>query len=538
MIKNYNLTLRTSEQSLEITIPDDLSVRLALDIAGIRVRAACGGIGTCGACTIQTISGEFSPQTLAEWQKIPEQDREKNNRLACQLYLQSDAEVFLANPAPKSNWKSLDLSDWSGYPYPPYNIDKTIYAVAVDLGTTHIRLSLWNRQQNKRIASRHGNNPQAALGEDVLTRLDVHQQRDQELESLMQIIRSAIIEGVRDILQRDMGEIKSILAKVGLVSIVGNTAMLALLSGKDGSQLYDPTNWEKPIDCTADDMDEWQSQWQMPNANIVVQAPLAGFIGSDLLAGLMAIDICSSTKPVLLADFGTNTEIALWDGKQIWLSSVAGGPAFEGVGLVNGLTSEYGAIRGAQKTAHGFTLDVIGEGEAKGFCASGFVDAIALLRDENIIKLSGRFADDDHRAQGYCFAENHRAAILKPADIDAFQRAKAATASAMQLLLQLANIPLSSLSKLWVCGAFGQHLNIKNAQTVGLLPTIEYEHIELFGNAALSGCEKMLLNPENEQLNKKLRDTLQVVNVSHHSEYDDLFINQLRLKPFVEDANV
>lgn len=538
MIKSNNLTLRTPQQSLMLEIPANLSVRLALDIAGMRVRAACGGIGTCGACTIQTISGEFSPLTLAEWQKIPEQEREQNIRLACQLYLHSDAEVFLESPAPKSNWTSLDLSDWPDYHYPSQTRDKAIYALAVDLGTTHIRLSLWDRSQQKRIASRHGNNPQAALGEDVLTRLDVQRQRSEELESLMQMVRAAIIEGVRDILQRDMGEVKSILAKVGLVSIVGNTAMLALLSGKNGSQLYDPDNWERSIDCTADDMSEWQSLWQMPNANIVIQAPLAGFIGSDILADLMAIDILNSAEPVLLADFGTNTEIALWDGQQIWLSSVAGGPAFEGTGLVNGLTAEYGAIRAVQKSAQGFILDVIGEGEAKGFCASGFVDAIALLRADNMIKLSGRFADDENRAQGYCFAENNRGAILKSADIDAFQRAKAATASAMQLLLQLANIPLSALGQLWVCGAFGQHLNLPNAQAVGLLPSIDCAHIELFGNAALSGCETMLLNPEYAQLNKKLRDVLRVVNVSHYREYDDLFINQLRLKPFMEDVNV
>mgnify|MGYP000305891663 FL=1 len=216
MIKNYNLILYTSKQSLEITIPDDLSVRLALDIAGI---CACGEIGTCEACTIQTISGDFSPPTLAEWQKIPEQEREKNSHLGCQLYYQSNAEVFLETPAPKSNWKFLDLSGWPDYHYPLQNRDKTIDAPAVDLGTTHIRLSLCDRYQQNPVASRHGNNPQASFGEDVLTGLDVQRQRSQELESLMQMICTAIIEGVRDILQRDMVEVKSILAK-GLLSIM------------------------------------------------------------------------------------------------------------------------------------------------------------------------------------------------------------------------------------------------------------------------------------------------------------------------------
>lgn len=65
----------------------------------------------------------------------------------------------------------------------------------------------------KRIACRHGNNPQVALGEDVLTQLDVQRQRDSALQSLSQIVRAAILEGIKDILARDIGEIKSILQK-------------------------------------------------------------------------------------------------------------------------------------------------------------------------------------------------------------------------------------------------------------------------------------------------------------------------------------
>jgi uncharacterized 2Fe-2S/4Fe-4S cluster protein (DUF4445 family) len=32
-------------------------------------------------------------------------------------------------------------------------------------------------------------------------------------------------------------------------------------------------------------------------------------------------------------DLGTNTESALWDGRRLLLTSVPGGPAFEGVGI-------------------------------------------------------------------------------------------------------------------------------------------------------------------------------------------------------------
>jgi len=163
VIKNYNLILHTEKQSIHLKIPEDLSVRLALDIKGLRVRAACGGIGTCGACTIKTVKGSFSPFTLSEWQRIPSAERENGTRLACQLYLKSDSEVFIQNPAPTSNWKSLDLQDWPDYHYPKFNLKNTRYAVAVDLGTTHIRLSFWDRNQQKRIACRHGNSCQRPL---------------------------------------------------------------------------------------------------------------------------------------------------------------------------------------------------------------------------------------------------------------------------------------------------------------------------------------------------------------------------------------
>jgi len=504
-----------------------------LDINGLRVRAACGGIGTCGACTIKTVQGRFNALTLAEWQKIPPAEREDGIRLACQLYLKSDAEVFLDNPAPSSSWKSLDLQHWPDYHYPKFDFKNSCYAVAVDLGTTHIRLSFWDRNTQQRIACRHGNNPQVALGEDVLTRLDVHRQREDNLQSLTQIVRDAIIEGIRDILARDIGEIKSILAKVGAVNIVGNTAMLALLSGQNGSELYDPDSWGNPIACLPVDLPEWKQSWRMPNAEITLQEPLAGFIGSDILADLIAIDITQDSKPVLLADFGTNTEIALWDGKQLWLTSVPGGPAFEGVGLQNGLSAETGAIRAVSLINNNFVLETVDNETAKGFCASGFVDAIALLRLQGDLKLSGRFLNP--HPEGFLLDKTNPYTAVKAGDVDAFQRAKASTAAAMQQLLVLSGISIDNLSELWICGAFGQHLNIDNAQSSGLIPTMDGSRIKLFGNAALSGCEKMLLAPNARKITDEFRQLVHVVNLSKYPEYDDCFINHLRLKPFIGD---
>ncbi len=474
---------------------------------------------------------------MAEYQKITMQQREQGMRLACQLFLRGDAEVLLQNPAAVSCWRSLDLSTWPADCPAAVKHLEFPYALAIDLGTTQLRLSLWDRQRGVRIASRHGANPQLALGEDVLTRLEVDRKRDQALTSLSQMIREALIEGVRDILARDLGEIKAVLEKLGRLNIVANTAMLLLLTDSDSDRLFQPENWEKQLCCQINEIEDWREKWDMPNAEIVIQQPLAGFIGSDILADLIAVDITRYQQPVMLADFGTNTEIALWDGKKIWLTSVPGGPAFEGVGMENGVAAIDGAITAVRLEKGEFNLQILGQQQAKGFCASGFVDAVALLRQLGILKVSGRFANSEDNKGYYLLADN-QATLVKPADIDALQRAKAATAAAMQYLLVLAGIPNHNLSKLWVCGAFGQHLNVQHAISLGLLPAMDCSEIELFADAALSGSEKMLLNPESEEQANHLRQSLTIVNVAKYPEYDECFINQLRLKPFMENSDV
>ncbi len=273
---------------------------------------------------------------LAAAEKVCEAVREEEVQKAI-------AELILENPAPPSNWKSFDTRDWLDDEWNRPNASDIGYGLAVDIGTTQIRLSVWHLASGKRIANRVGLNPQTALGEDVLTRLDAEQQRH-GAQSLTEIVRAAIIDGVRDILSRDMGEIRSILSQMERVIFVGNTAMLSLLSGCPAQALYDPEQWEQAIALPTQDLQAWQKNWRMPNSQFFLQAPLAGFIGSDLLADLIAVDVSTNSPPFMLADLGTNTEIVLWDGQTFWITSVPGGPAFEGVGLVNGMGAEAGAV--------------------------------------------------------------------------------------------------------------------------------------------------------------------------------------------------
>lgn len=523
------ISVRSDHDNLRLPLTEGSSVRQALDTTDLRVRAACGGMGSCGACLIQTLSGEFNQPTLAEYQKIPHEDLANGIRLACQLHPQTDCELYLQYPAPHSAWKSLDsdLNDAPSHQASGNNtITQQVYGVAIDLGTTHIRLSLWNRQTGRRIANRYSINPQIADGADVLTRLTANNQTH---SSLTQIARLAIIEGIRDILCRDVGELSSILNQIGQVAIVGNTAMLTLICGNHDDSLYQPENWQHPIACLPSDVDAWKSAWHMPHADIHIVQPIAGFIGSDLLANLIATGMTQQPAPVMLADFGTNTEIALWDGQRLWITSVPGGPAFEGAGLRNGLSAEAGAIFNVVQEADGLQLHTIEAAPARGYCASGFIDAVCLLLDQQILKPSGRFAAS--QPGSYCLdADNPKSAIYA-SDIDMFQRAKASTAAAMSQLLKDANLKTGDLHTLWICGNFGRHLNLDHAIRLGLLPNVELDRIRPWANASLAGCEQYLLAADAASQTAQILDKIQVVNFGGHNEYENRFIDHLRLQP-------
>lgn len=531
----------TDDPAIHLRVRPGESVRDVLDATEHRVRAACGGTGTCGACVVKFLAGSVNPLTLAEYTKLSAEERAAGVRLACQLRLRGDCEILLDHPAPPSQWMSIQAQDLAPASGSQPQLESHIYGVAVDLGTTHIRVALWDRKRGKRIATRRGPNPQAGFGADVLNRLDAALKRPEHARELAMLARAAIVQAVRDILARDVGEVTPMLAEIGEVVVVGNTAMLALLTENGAAGLIDPENWQARIDCAAPAHAEWLAQWFMPNAHIEIAAPVAGFIGSDLLADLVATRLTDGSAGAMLLDVGTNTEIALWDGESLHLTSTPGGPAFEGGGIRHGMAAEAGAIfrvslsetNPGGTTEPSFKLETIADAPARGFCGSGLSDAVAALLRAGLLKPSGRFAVAPGPDGFQLDPANPRSAITG-SDVDAFQRAKASLAAAMETLLQRAGMVWPDLTRLCVCGAFGHQLDIENAQAVGLLPPIDRSRIELFADASLAGCEQVLLGQDGIEWLGRLRDQSQSINLSLANSYDESFIDNLRLRRIPE----
>jgi len=525
------LTVLSPKQTLHLSVPSNRSVRAALDNTDIRVRAACGGNGACGACLIQWLDGEVNPPTLVEYQRLSPEQRNQGQRLACQLRLLGDATLKLEHPAHASVWSSLADDLLSDLPPSQPQLEHAIYGLAVDLGTTHLRLTLWDRKKGRRIASRRGLNPQATFGADILNRLHASVSSPDNANRLRDLLREAIIDGLRDILARDVGEIATMLPVIGKVCLVGNSAMLALLIGEGADALLKTETGLEPIEFQIREQAQWRDQWQLPHANFHLGPAIGGFVGSDLSADILATRLIDGNGPALLLDVGTNTELCLWDGQNIHVASVPGGPAFEGVGIRHGMSAEPGAIYRLCDHDGEIRAQVLGGGEARGFCGSGLIDAVALLLERGRLKPSGRFVGEVP-TEGVFLLPGQMQTALFPGDIDALQRAKAAIAAAIIGLLQHAGCSWHDLQRLCLCGAFGRHLDVAHAQRIGLLPMIPVECIELHADAALLGCEMALLAEDDPF--QRLTSFYRLHALSGNERYDDSYINQLRLMPIIE----
>jgi len=290
------------------------------------------------------------------------------------------------------------------------------------------------------------------------------------------------------------------------------------------------------MDCRVEQLPAWVSALGIhPQATVEVISPLAGFVGSDLLAGVVATDLTEQPGGLLI-DFGTNSEMALWDGHTLWVTSAAGGPAFESCGMQCGMPAEPGAIYrfGGVQDSDGLHFEVLGGGEARGFCGSGLVDLIACLRHRGELTPTGGFASPRHR-NGYIVLQKDPVIRLTKGDVDTFQRAKAAVGVGISTLLARARLSAAELSRICVCGVFGANLNIRNAQRIGLLPDTPPERVQLCGNTALAGCERLLLSPATTAELGSLRTRATILNLSQAADFDALFLENLYLQPLKVD---
>ncbi|MDR3589849.1 MAG: ASKHA domain-containing protein [Negativicutes bacterium] len=500
--------------------------------AGLNIRTGCQYSGACGLCQILVRKGDAGPVTVTEKLQLGRKLKQ-GVRLACQVIPAGDLVVELMHQhdsvLPVSFLSELQSEYCSGGG--PADRPDTGFAVSVDIGTTNVSMALFNLNNDQPLGSRTFSNPQCEYGVDVIARM----LKAAENPVFSEDMRGKLFGKLGATLQELTATAGVATKDISSLGIVGNTAMLALFSRCFYQQLLDPEYWDKAFSFQDTDHQQIRGFLQLGRrAGVKIVDPLAGFVGSDLLAGITAIRLLDKEPGTLFLDFGTNTEIALWDGNTVWVTSAAGGPAFEGCGMSSGCPAVPGAVyqvRYSPETGSGFTVSTVDGREALGICGSGYVDIIAALLDMRLLDPIGRLPGKTAAAQEITITENPQLKVTKQ-DIDTLQRAKAAVAAGIRVLSQRAALSPQNLVKVYVAGNFGRFLDIQSAQRIGLLPDIDKSRIQLYPGAALRGCADILLHHGADEMLAKIRAKAVYCNLAFDADFESSFMESLYLRSY------
>ena len=463
-----SVRIRLEPLSVEVEVPRGSP--LATSLPQLGVEFPCGGTGLCGGCRVRVLAGSI-PVTSGDHSVLSVKELTDGWRLAC--HARAETSLILEC----SQWHMDVLTDQSVLS----GTGKSGLGIAIDLGTTTIAAQMIDMTTGSVLSVETILNPQASSGSDVMSRI---------LAALSGIdlttpVRLALRQMIERLVRGREDEIVEVV-------LVGNTVMHHLFSGIDVKPLAAAPFQTSHLgmQCFRPHDVGWSLQ---PSCSIRFERCLGGFVGSDILAGIVAARMSRSDDLMALVDLGTNGEIAIGDRHGVLCASTAAGPAFEAGSIRMGMRAATGAISHVSHSCGEFSATVIGDVEPRGICGSGLVDAIASGVETGAILPSGRIAN------GTKVFPVKDPVVLFQSDIRELQLAKAAVASGFRLLLKRLNSREGNLKRIYLAGAFGNYVQAGSAVAIGLLEAPS-ACIEAAGNTALRGAKMLLLSDGNPSL--------------------------------------
>ncbi len=570
--------------------------------AGIELISPCGGAGTCKSCLIQLVEGELSPPGLTETELFNRKEIESGYRLACQAVPLSNVKIYIPQeslttpqrlqiegqeigvaldpivktidvllkppdlndlradvtrlndeihkhgiapariqlPVLASLSDSLRAQDWSvrlalrrDEIVAVLQPGKSPMGLAVDVGTTKLAAYLVDLSTGQSVAKAGAMNPQIAYGEDVVSRISYAVENEGGRERL----RATLIDGIDNLITNLCDEANVIRNQVVEVVAVGNTAMHHLFAGLPVRQLglapYVPAVSE-PLEFPAAQI----GLDLAPGAYVHLPSNIAGYVGADHVAMLLASDIHESRGNTVAVDIGTNTEITLASNGQMLSCSCASGPAFEGAHLQDGMRAAPGAIERVQIEKGEIRIQTIAGRPPVGICGSGILDAISEMSKEGVIDKGGRFQKDSPLVRTKDGKEefvlapssingHQRDIVITRKDVNEIQLAKGAIRAGINILLMEAGIKPDDIDEFVVAGAFGTYIDIESAIQVGMFPPIPAGRFRQVGNAAGIGAKQMLISAARRKQAELIARRVKYIELTTHKGFTEEFLEAM-----------
>jgi len=405
---------------------------------------------------------------------------------------------------------------------------KAVLGLAVDIGTTKVAAYLLDLTSGKTLLSKGLMNPQIVYGEDVISRITLAMKIPAEAARLQRVL----VEAVNHLGSEMCGQIGAESGDITETVIVGNTAIHHLFLKLPVAQLVAAPFL--PVVASSYEVKARELGLKFAPGSYVYLLPnIAGFVGADHVAALLATRPWENEGTTLLIDIGTNTEISLTYKKKTTAVSCASGPAFEGGHITHGMRAGNGAIEKVRIQGAQIFNQTIGRQPPAGICGSGILDALAEMYRSGIIDQGGKM-NPDHTAvrQG----AKHREIVLSPKQGDApeivitqqdvreLQLAKAAIRVGIQALLNAYKITEKSISRVIIAGAFGSYIDVASAITVGMLPDIPLAKYQQVGNAAGTGARLALISAAQRSIAENIAGKIDYLELAGAPGFMSLFV--------------
>jgi uncharacterized 2Fe-2S/4Fe-4S cluster protein (DUF4445 family) len=580
------------------------SLLAAAQAGGAGLVSLCGGEGWCHGCVVHVVAGEVSPPTTAERQALTETQLSEGCRLACQAIplgdvrldippdsltapqrlqvegratevaadplvtgvdlrlapptlrdLRSDAarleaalaeqgqpSVRISYPVLAALPERLREQEWTcravlrqGEVVAVLPLASRLVGLAVDIGTTKLAGYLVDLASGQTLAQMGAMNPQIAYGEDVISRIAHAEQHAQGRQQLQERVVAAVSEMADGLCAEARVSPDQIVETV----VVGNTAMHHLFAGLPVRHLalapYVPVA-SQALSLPVRDL----GLRVAPGGYVELLPNIAGYVGADHVAVILATDLWRTSRTTLVVDIGTNTEITLAAGGRLLSCSCASGPAFEGAHIRDGMRAAPGAIERVcivQGKVHIYT---VGGQAPVGLCGSGILDAVAEMRAAGVLDASGAM---QMGAEGVRSTEQGPEYVLVAAtqsghgrdivvtgrDVREIQLAKGAIRAGLDILLAEAGIDAGDVEQFLIAGAFGTYLDLSRAVRLGMFPEVPLERFRQVGNAAGMGAKQVLINAGRLRIASEVSRQVSYLELTTYPSFQERFLGALSM---------
>jgi uncharacterized 2Fe-2S/4Fe-4S cluster protein (DUF4445 family) len=238
-----------------------------------------------------------------------------------------------------------------------------------------------------------------------------------------------------------------------------------------------------------------------PGAYVHLLPNIAGYVGADHVAMLLATGVAEEKKVVLAMDIGTNTEICLTHQGRMTSVSCASGPAFEGAHIKFGMRAAPGAIEHMRLSGGRVEIQTIGGEPPIGICGSGLLDVVAHLRLNQVLDEKGRMGSHPRVRKQDGITEfvlveraDQEPITVTQKDVRELQLAKAAMRLGIRALVEAEGLSEAMIEEIIIAGAFGTFIDVESAVAIGMLPSLPLDHFKQVGNAAGTGARLALIS--------------------------------------------